>query len=75
MVEPVPLTSIQKAVYRLKKKKMKTGNSDVLRSRYKVTVPFPFLALFQNTEHLQDTLLNKLLDQFIELHNTHFLKK
>ena len=30
--------------------------------------------LFQSDEHLQDTLVTKLLRQFIELHTTQFFK-
>ena len=33
------------------------------------------MILCQSSEHLQDTLLNKLLGQFTELHNTQFSKR
>ena len=29
----------------------------------------------ESSKHLQGTLLNKLLGQFIELHNNHFFQK
>ena len=29
----------------------------------------------ESSKHLQDTLLTKLLGQFIELHNNHFFQK
>ena len=33
------------------------------------------MTLCQSSEHLQDKLLTKLLGQFIEPHNNHFLKR
>ena len=35
---------------------------------------FFFLTLYQSSEHLQHTLLTKLLGQFIGLHNSQFFK-
>ena len=34
-----------------------------------------FLILSESSEHLQDTLLTKLLGQFIESHNTQFFQR
>ena len=42
-------------------------------------IKFPFYSFFltycQSNEHLHDTLVNKLLGQFIELHTTEFFKR
>ena len=35
---------------------------------------FFFLILYESSKHLQDTLLTKLLGQFIGLHSTQFFK-
>ena len=56
-------------------KTTKRGNSDVPRFEQKLLFFFPYknrniyLNLCQSSEHLQDTLLTKLLGQFIGLHN------
>ena len=36
---------------------------------------FLVLSLYQNSEHLKDTLITKLLGQFIELRHTQFFKR
>ena len=43
---------------------------------FNIKIPFFFffLILCQSNEHLEDTFISKLLDQFIELHNTQFFK-
>ena len=56
------------------KNRLERGNSDVARFRYKVTVLFFFLTLYESSKHLQDAFLPKLLGQFIGLHNTQFFK-
>ena len=59
---------------------MKRENSDVPRFQYKFPILFHLklkmfpLTFGQSSRHLQDTLLTKLLGQFIELHNTQFFK-
>ena len=52
---------------------MKRANLDVLLFQCKVTVLS--LSLCESSEHLQNTLLTKLLGQFIEVHNTQFFKR
>ena len=43
---------------------------------FNIKLPFfSSLTLHQCSKHLQDTLLTKLLDQFIELHNTRSFKR
>ena len=59
---------------------MKSWNSDVPSFQLNINDLFHLKQkcfpgfVCQNRKHLQDALLTKLLDQFIELHNTHFLK-
>ena len=82
MVESVPLTTAQKTVMGQQsnslKNRMKKVKSDVPLFQYKVIPFFFFLFLTQfqkvvNTS--QDSLLSKLLGQFIELRNTQFFKR
>ena len=77
MIEPVPSNIAQKLVVGQQSNKLKMwkkwGNSDISRFKYKVVAIFHkktkniSLTLSRSSGHLQDTLLIKLLDQFIGL--------
>ena len=62
------------------KKTERKGNSDIPRFQCKCIV-LRYIKLkmliwfYKSIEHLQDTLLNKLIGQFIELYNTQFFQR
>ena len=59
----------------LKEIEWKEGIQMFLCFNIKLPFSFSFLILYQSSAHLQDKLLTKLLDQFMELHNTKFFQR
>ena len=76
MIEPVPLTTTQKTVVGKQsnsfKNRMKRENLgfNIKLCFFSPKTKYVCLTMFQSSEHLQNTLLIRLLGKFIELHNT-----
>ena len=79
MIDSVPLTTAQQALMRQQNNRLKleskVGIQISLCFKLSFRSIYIFLTYCQSSEHLHDILVNKLLAQFTELHNTQFFKK